>query len=119
MRYADARCTYTESYTPEHTYTFTGPCVITGKPYSVTVPGPGLFAYRHGAFIQDAFPDLPAGDREFLMSGISPEAFDSMFSNPFEDGDDGDDDEAGSGAGGGAGADDATPAGAQNSNGTA
>jgi hypothetical protein len=99
MRYADARCTYTETYTPEHTYTFTGPCAITGKPYSVTVPAAGLFAYRQGAYIQDAFPDLPAGDREFLMSGISPEAFDSMFGNPFEDDDDGDDDETGPGTG--------------------
>lgn len=111
MRYADARCTYTESYSPEHTYTFTGPCAITGKPYSVTVPGAGLFAYRRGAYIQDAFPDLPAGDREFLLSGISPEAFDSMFSNPFGEDDDNDDDEAGSRTSGGAGEDYADAAG--------
>lgn len=110
MRYADARCTYTESYEPVHTYTFTGPCVVTGKPYSVTVPGPGLFAYRHGAYIQAAFPDLPAGDREFLISGISPEAFDSMFGNPFEDEDEDDGDKTGSGTGDTAGADNAAPA---------
>ena len=82
MRYADARCTYTENHeNGKHTYTFTGPCIHTGKPYSVTVPGEGLYRYRQGAKIQDAFPDLSPGDREFLMSGYSPEAFDELFSD--------------------------------------
>jgi hypothetical protein len=32
--------------------------------------------------IQDAFPDLTADQREFIMTGITPEEWDQMFSNP-------------------------------------
>ena len=51
------RCTYTESYSPVHTYTFTGPCVLTGKTHSVTVNAAGLYKYHQGGLIQDCFPD--------------------------------------------------------------
>ena len=70
MYYADNNCTYTETYEPEHTYTFTGKCLTSGKEHSVTVNASDLFKYRNGAYIQDAFADLSAGDREFLMSGM-------------------------------------------------
>ena len=79
MRYADSHCEYVENYKPEHTYTFTGPCVVTGKPYSVTVPGDELYAYRRGAYIQDAMPSVSKDDREFLMSGMSPEGWNETF----------------------------------------
>jgi len=90
MRYADNHCQYTESHEGgKHTYTFTGPCVVTGKLYSVTVPGEGLYAYRQGAFIQDAFPGLSRDDCEFLMSGHSPEGWNLAFPpEPDEDSDD-------------------------------
>lgn len=71
MRYALGQCECIESYAP-HTYTFTGPCIVTGETHSVTVPADGLYKYHQGAYIQDAFPDLSADDREFLLSGISP-----------------------------------------------
>ena len=51
---------------------YTGPCVVTRRPYSVVVLKSGILSYEMGAFIQDAFPDLSADDREFLMSGMSP-----------------------------------------------
>lgn len=51
-----------------------------GKMISVVVPSKGLYKYRQGAMIQDAFPNLSAGDREFLISGISNDEFDKMFS---------------------------------------
>ncbi len=80
MFYADQFCTYTESHERgKHTYTFTGPCHQTGKPYSVTVPAEGLYKYRQGALIQDAFPDLSRDDREFLMTGYSPEGWNLAF----------------------------------------
>jgi len=72
MRYLDINCSYTEN---QHGYIFTGPCIITGKRYSVFVPGPELFAYRQGALMQNAMPSVSAEDREFLMSGISPEGW--------------------------------------------
>ena len=79
MRYADNQCVCTETYEPNHVYTFTGPCVVTGETYSVTVPAAELYAYRRGLKIQDAMPSLDAGDREFLMSGFSPAGWDWTF----------------------------------------
>lgn len=80
MRYADNFCSYTEQYKNGiHTYTFTGPCLITKKSYSVTVSGEGLHKYRRGAYIQDAFPELSAEDREFLITGYSPEGWKIVF----------------------------------------
>lgn len=81
MYYADSRCTVTERRDP-HVYVFTGPCLATGKTYSVTVPAAELFAYRAGAMIQDALVSVSAEDREFLMSGFSPEGWDETFGGP-------------------------------------
>lgn len=39
----------------------------------------GLRQYENGKMIQDAFPFLTAGEREFLMSGLYPEEFEKMF----------------------------------------
>jgi len=36
-------------------------------------------SYLEGALIQDAFPDLSADDREFIMTGIVPEEWDKLF----------------------------------------
>lgn len=41
----------------------------------------GVVHYSNGAFIQDAFPMLSADDREFLLTGITPEEWDDIFSN--------------------------------------
>ncbi len=79
MRYMD-KCTYTETYEDgKHYYIFTGPCLITKKPYSVKVPGSELYAYNQGRYIQDAMPSVSAEDREFLMTGYSPEGWDKIF----------------------------------------
>jgi hypothetical protein len=34
---------------------------------------------RDDRFIQDVFPDLSASDREFLLSGITPEEWEEAF----------------------------------------
>jgi len=94
MKYADRFCTYKEE---AGNYIYTGTCIQTGKPYSVTIPGRALFAYRQGAMIQDAMPMLSTGDCEFLLSGYSPEGTelreqgkppmavpDGLFGNPNE-----------------------------------
>ena len=86
MRYADQHCSYTESKEPEpHTYTFTGPCMVTGRPYSVTVLAKELFAYRQDIHIQDAMPSVSAEDREFLISGTSPEGWKEVFGSEEEE----------------------------------
>lgn len=38
-----------------------------------------LDAYRRGALIQEAFPDLPMAEREFILSGITPEEWLQVF----------------------------------------
>ena len=35
--------------------------------------------WQAGTMIQDAMPDLPAEDREFLMTGITPEEWADIF----------------------------------------
>ena len=36
-------------------------------------------AWRQGALIQDAFPDLDDEQREFLLSGITPQEWEALF----------------------------------------
>jgi hypothetical protein len=80
--YADNYCTYEEEHTSEGDfYVFTGPCKKTGQPYSVRVPAKALYKYRQGASIQDAMPMLSRDDREFLMSGYSPEGWNQVFAD--------------------------------------
>lgn len=38
-----------------------------------------LEAWQGGMLIQEAMPNLSADDREFLMSGITPEEWDELF----------------------------------------
>ena len=81
MFYADHKCTYREERIKgEHVYIFTGPCIVTGEMYSVTVPGPGLYKYRQGMHIQDAMPEVSEEDCEFLITGHSPKGWEIVFS---------------------------------------
>ena len=74
------RLKYTEAYGEQgHTYTFTGPCRVTGEEYSVTGKGPELFRMRQTNSIM-ALKSLDSGDREFLISGTSPKGWDKLFS---------------------------------------
>jgi hypothetical protein len=38
-------------------------------------------AWQEGELIQNAFPMLSAGEREFIKTGITPEEWDEMFKN--------------------------------------
>ena len=80
-KYLDTGCTYEENILPTHSYTFAGPCVITGIEQEITIPANELFAYRQGQTIQEAMPSLNADQREFLMSGISPEGWNKTIGN--------------------------------------
>ncbi len=59
--------------------TYEGPCVVTKEPYRVTVPKAAVDAWSRGVLIQDAMPGVSPGDREFLVSGISPAGWDQLF----------------------------------------
>lgn len=89
MRYAESMCKVTENFQPEHTYTFTGPCVVTGNEISVTVKASDLFRYRQGEHTQDCFPYLTKGEREFLISGTGDEGWKILFGSNEGDSDEG------------------------------
>lgn len=72
-------CSCKETHQPEHTYTFTGPCIVTKKETSVTIKAKELYNIRQGMHIQDAAPSLSDDDREFLISGTSAEGWDQLF----------------------------------------
>lgn len=51
-------------------------CAVTGKKYSVVVSLESAIAYfTKGAHIAEAFHELPREEREFLISGTSPEGW--------------------------------------------
>lgn len=58
------------------TATITKTCHFCSRPSVVTVPVEGLLLYLVGAHAQDAFPGLPAAERETLISGSHSECFD-------------------------------------------
>ena len=63
----------------------TGPCVITGKDYTLKVYLKDLSDWIGGKYIQDAMPYLSAEQREFLISGTSPDGWAQTFGEEDED----------------------------------
>jgi hypothetical protein len=58
---------------------------LTGKSHEMDLPitAEQIGNYNRGAMIQDAFPHLTPSQREFILTGISPEEWDATF--PEED----------------------------------
>ncbi len=56
-----------------------GKCRVTGKYYEVFVDKKDYIAWQYGKNAQHAFPYLTASDREFIISGFSPEGWDLIF----------------------------------------
>lgn len=74
------RMDYHETYGKgEHEYVFKGECDLCKSKHSVIARGSDLFNFRKGMAIQQAFPHLTSGDREFLMSGTCEKCWDKMF----------------------------------------
>ena len=46
------------------------PCPSCDKVLTVEMEGSQLFAYNQGAFVQDVFPNMSAGNRERFMTGF-------------------------------------------------
>lgn len=57
----------------------TKPCTVCGKESQITAPAEGVKAWREGAFIQDALPELTTEEREMLISGTHPNCWDELF----------------------------------------
>lgn len=55
--------------------------MFTGKTHTREVPctQAQLDAWQTGRHIQDAMPDVPDAEREFLMTGVTPEEWDEAF----------------------------------------
>lgn len=62
-------------------------CFHCGEQGYLEVPVDGIARYEGGAFVQDAFPDLPKEQREQIISGTHPKCWDEMFA-PFGDDED-------------------------------
>ena len=57
-----------------------GNCVLTGKMYQCIVLTEGINRRIKGENIQDCLPNVSREDREFIISGISPEGWKKTFS---------------------------------------
>jgi len=56
--------------------------ILDGETYEMDLPiqQEDLDKYEsHGGYIQDVFPNLPPEQREFIMSGITPEKWNAIF----------------------------------------
>ena len=61
--------------------TVTRRSTLTGAMHTRAIPctQAQLDAWQAGQYIQDAMPDVPVEDREFLISGVTPEEWDEAF----------------------------------------
>lgn len=73
------RTTLVDADTTRNTLRLDGPCIHCQRPQSVTVPAAALIEFGQGGFAQNCFPNLSADDREFLISGICSECWNTMF----------------------------------------
>jgi hypothetical protein len=55
------------------------PCRITGELWNVTVDEDDYNDWKNGKYAQDAFPYLSADEREFIISGTSPEGWKKLY----------------------------------------
>jgi hypothetical protein len=55
--------------------------IFTGVETELELPvtQPQIDSWRNGALIQNVFPNLTPGQREFLISGATEEEFDRLF----------------------------------------
>lgn len=54
-------------------------CSVTGRAYRVQCSAKAWDQWKAGACIQDAFPDLNAEQREFIMIGTTPAEWNKLF----------------------------------------
>ena len=61
------------------TTTFSKACEVTGSVFKVTARDADIAAWKNGLYAQDAFPELDADQREFIMTGYTPAEWDKLF----------------------------------------
>lgn len=55
-----------------------GKCPICGKEWELIVSTDGYLAWKNGALIQQALPDMSNNEREMLISGMHGDCYDSL-----------------------------------------
>jgi len=55
-------------------------CCVCGKSADIEVDNRGYIKWSNGMLVQDAFPEMPSGIRELLISGTHPECWEELFS---------------------------------------
>lgn len=53
-------------------------CIMCGRGAVLTVPKAGWEKYEKGEYVQVAFPNLTADEREMLINGTHPDCFDEL-----------------------------------------
>ena len=57
-----------------------GHCVETGEEYTTPeFPRQAWIDYKNGGYLQDAFSMLKAEEREFILTGVSPNGWNRIF----------------------------------------
>lgn len=70
--------------------TFVSKSMLTGREHSMEIPmTPDEFKecykkWQDGSLIQDAFPMLDFGEREFIKTGITPDEWESLMNQGFD-----------------------------------
>lgn len=59
-------------------------CMVCGDDGTLELPVDGIAKYEGGAFVQDAFPELPKDLREQIISGTHPQCWNDLFGS-FDD----------------------------------
>lgn len=54
-------------------------CIVCGETSEMEVAQHGMAKWNAGAYIQEAFPELSADDREMLLTGTHPACWDSLY----------------------------------------
>lgn len=80
--FRDGGCTMTRA---DGKVTFAGSCIYCRRPQTIEVDEDAAGRYQRGEFVQDCFPTLSPGDREFLISGICDTCWNEMFGPAAED----------------------------------
>lgn len=57
----------------------TKPCLHCGKSSTLRINAEQLALWNKGILVQTAFPDMPAPERELLISGTHPECWNKIF----------------------------------------
>jgi hypothetical protein len=57
----------------------TKPCTVCGQYEVWNLDRQAVTSWQEGENIQNAFPDMNAGDREILISGTHPACWDKLF----------------------------------------